>query len=103
METAIVSVSSPGSAQVPVICALWLSFTPYGRGMHRHLGATLLTINSNVVLVCAPSLSVAVTVTVRLSCGPSVVAIDQFHVPSPLSTIVPVETLSVMVSSPGSE
>ena len=55
-----------------------------------------------MVDVAAPSLSVAVMVTIWLSSGPSLVSNAQLQVPSPLSTIEPIEADSVTSSTPGS-
>ena len=61
-----------------------------------------MTVNSNVVLLTAPSLSVAVMVTVWLCSGPSLVSHDQFQVPFALSVTVPIEAVSMTLSVPGS-
>src|SRR5262245_3453005 len=66
------------------------------------VGATLLTTRLKVVLLLAPSESVAVMVTVALSSGPSAVLNDQLQVPLAFLTTVPLEALSVTTSAPGS-
>ena len=66
------------------------------------LGATFTTVSSNVVVAWAPSLSVAVMVTVWLSSGPSAGVYDQVHVPLPLSMIEPTEAARLTVSLPTS-
>ena len=66
------------------------------------LGATFTTVSSNEVVVSAPSLSVAVMVTVWLSSGPSVGVYDQLQVPLPLSVIVPMDAARLTVSLPTS-
>ena len=64
------------------------------------VGATFSTIRANVVDVAAPSLSVAVMVTVWLSSGPSAGVYDQLQAPLPLSVIVPTEAARLTVSAP---
>ena len=56
--------SAPGSENVPVFEAVDASLTVTVPLSAATLGATLSTIRSNVVMVAAPSLSVAVMVTV---------------------------------------
>ena len=65
----------------------------------------VLTVRLKVVWVLAPSLSVAVMVTVPLLSGPSVVAYDQLQVPGLVLDWVtaPTEAVMVTVSLPGSE
>ena len=58
------TVSAPGSESVPVFEAVDASFTVTAALSAATLGATLSTIRSNVVMVAAPSLSIAVIVTV---------------------------------------
>ena len=59
-----VTTSSPGSLQVPVFAAVAPSLTVTVALLRATLGATLLTTKLNVVVETAPSLSVAVIVTV---------------------------------------
>src|SRR5262249_33757789 len=66
------------------------------------VGGTLMTTRLKVTPVEAPSLSVAVIVTVWLWAGPSVVLNDQFQVPSTFSVTVPTEAIKVTMSTPGS-
>ena len=63
-DAVTVTTSSPGSLNVPAFVAVWPSLTVLVALFAATLGATLLTIRLNVVVVAAPSLSVAVTVTV---------------------------------------
>ena len=64
VEAVNVTTSSPGSLQVPVFAAVAPSLTVTVALLRATLGATLLTTKLNVVVVAAPSLSVAVIVTV---------------------------------------
>ena len=61
-----------------------------------------MTTNSNSAVSVRPWLSVAVTVTVWDSVGPSVVSYDQSQVPSPFWVIVPSEVDRTTKSSAGS-
>ena len=68
------TVSSPGSETVPLFVAVSASSIVTVSSSASTAGATLFTTSSKLAVVCAPSLSVAVTVTVWLWSGPSLVA-----------------------------
>ena len=74
-----------------------------GMELMATIGSTLSTTRLKPVLTAAPSLSVAVIVTVWVSSGPSGSLKVQLQVPSPLSNTVPTEAVSATVSTPGSE
>ena len=74
MEEVITTVSSPTSAKVPELVAVFDSLTVTVGLFAATVGATLLTTNAKVVVLVAPSLSVAVIVTVCDSSGPSLVS-----------------------------
>ena len=102
IDAAMVTTSTPGSAKVPLLAAVWASSTVTAVLSTATLGATLSTTRSKVVVVSAPSLSVAVIVTVWLSSGPSLVSKLQLQVSSKLPVIDPTEAVRMTVSSPTS-
>ncbi len=65
-EAVRATVSRPGSPNVPVLLAVWASLTVTVALSAATLGATLLTTSSKVVVLDAPSVSVAVIVTIWL-------------------------------------
>ena len=64
IDAVIATVSKPGSLNVPEFVAVAPSLTVTVALLRATLGATLLTTRLNVVVETAPSLSVAVIVTV---------------------------------------
>ena len=100
-EAVNVTASPPASDHVPVLEAVapaeTVRFPPLAR-----TGGRFSTTSSKVEVATAPSLSVAVTLTVLLSSGPSAVARLQDQVPLAFLTTVPAETDKVTVSAPGS-
>jgi hypothetical protein len=93
------------SANVPVFIAVSPSSTVTVALSTPSVGATLLTVSANVVVLTAVKLSVAVIVTVWVSSGPSVVGYDQLQVPLsvPVWVTVPTDAVMVTVSPPVSE
>src|SRR5262245_13261757 len=69
--------AAPGSAQVPVAGAVWLSFTANAVMSAVTVGGRLAALSWNVEVAVAPFGSVAVMVTVCDCTGPSVVAYIQ--------------------------
>ena len=63
-EAETLTTSAPGSENVPVLAAVAPSLTVTEALSAATLGATLTTVKANVVVENAPSLSVAVIVTV---------------------------------------
>ena len=72
IEALRVTRSAPASAQVPVFTAVWPSPTLTAPA-DATVGATLVTLSAKMATEEAPSLSVAVRVTVWFWSGPSVV------------------------------
>ena len=64
IEEVITTVSSPASSNVPELVAVLPSLTVTVAVFAATVGATLLTTSAKVVVEVAPSLSVAVMVTV---------------------------------------
>src|SRR5206468_1250554 len=98
-----VTASAPGSDHVPVIEAVPPSATVAEAALAATDGATLLTSSVKLAEVLAPSLSVAVMATVRLSSGPSAGTSNHDQVPSASLTRVPTEAVRVTSSAPGSD
>jgi hypothetical protein len=74
-----------------------------GADIGPRTGATLLTTKAKVVEEEAPSLSVAVTVTVWLSAGPSTAPKLQVHVPLLWVTLPTLAVMTTVSRTPGSE
>ena len=100
-EAERVTESAPGSPQVPVLVAVRPSPTVTGPAAAT-VGGRLVTVSSKAEVPTAPSLSVAVTVTVCVASGPSSGVKAQVQEPLASRTTVPAETVSETVSAPGS-
>src|SRR5439155_19245821 len=98
-----VTTSVPGSPQVPEAVAVSPSLTVKVDPVASDTaGGRLRTTSWNEVEELAPSLSIAVTVTVWDWLGPSLAPKDQDQEPLAFLVTVPTEAASVTTSAPGS-